>query len=326
MSVTKKHDKEGGFTLIELSIIIIVLSLIITPLFAMMQAQRKEQEVVQDEAVNERVLAGLSLYLRQNGHYPCPANPDLGPGDANFGSANCGAVHSTPGAAASGTVYIGALPVRDLNLPFKSSANNYGWKYIYAVSGHLTAKATYDGAGLIQVLDDAGNPFVSSFVQFVVVNPGKDGKGASNLFGGSSGTACFNTALDGENCNGDAKFREAAFAKRADVDDAGFYDDTISYSLAREESTFWMVRESAGGGGGLDISNRNIGNVGIGTDSPAEKMHISGGNVRVQAQGATGGNVKVDKNVEADGVIKAKKEVQADQRVVAPTFYYSATP
>ena len=44
MSVIRKHDKEGGFTLIELSIIIIVLSLIITPLFAMMQAQRKEQD------------------------------------------------------------------------------------------------------------------------------------------------------------------------------------------------------------------------------------------------------------------------------------------
>lgn len=314
-----------GFTLIELSIVIIILSLIIAPLFAMLQAQKKEQEVVQEETVNERVVAALALFLRQNSRYPCPANRDLGPGDANFGGEQCTAGVGT-GVVMNGGVLIGALPVKALNLPFQSAANSHGWKYIYAITDDLTDTTTFDGVGNIEIVDKDNNPFVAQPVPFVIANPGKDGKGANNLYGGASGIGCLSTARDAENCDDDRRFREADFATKSSLDDPEFYDDTISYTLAREESTFWVVRESGGTGGGLDISNRNIGNVGIGTDQPEEKMHVTGGNIRVQADGGTGGNVKVDKEIEAQGEIRAKKDVKAEGRVVAPTFYYDATP
>jgi type II secretory pathway pseudopilin PulG len=317
-----QNNMQSGFSLIETAMVILILSFVITPLFALLSQQKKQKEVLEREAVNERVLAGLSLYLRQNGAYPCPALPTLAPGETDFGAQDCSGVTSTAGVS-GGQVLIGAIPVRDLNLPFRTAANQKNWKYIYAVTENLTAPGTYDGVGRIRIIDEAGAQFTANDVHFVVVDPGYDAKGSYAL-GGTIGTACGTVALDDENCDEDSTFREANFAQPNNPTVAAHYDDTISYTLAREESTMWLVKESAGAGGGLDIANRNVGNVGIGTDAPSEKMHVSGGDVRVEGDGTSGGNVIVEKNITADENITATKDVQAQERVIAPTFYYSS--
>jgi type II secretory pathway pseudopilin PulG len=316
----------AAFSLIEMCIVMMILGVALDPLLQYLGAQKKQDSERARDNGHDEILVALSLYLKQNGAYPCPADPTLAPGAAGFGAGNCAAVVSAPAAVGSGggNVAIGAVPVRDLNLPFLSSINVAGWKYIYAVSANLTTAATYDGAGKINIVDSAGASFLGAghWAQFVLVDPGKDGKGAWTLYGQSSGRAC-GAALDSENCNNDATFRDAPLSDRGPATAAGYYDDAIFYTLARKESTLWVVKESASTAGDLDIYNRNVGNVGIGTNAPADRLHVMGGNVRVQADATgAGGNVQADKDVSAQGNITADQTVHG-QKIISPTFYYN---
>lgn len=299
---------EGGFTLIETAIVITILGLVVAPLFSFMGEQRLHEKKRAEEALNERVLASLSLFLKQNGRYPCPARTDVDPSNAAFGAELCGGA----GITSTSGIYIGSLPVKALNLPMRASVNGDGWRFTYAVTQTLTDVATFDGTGVVAIQDENGAAFANN-MHFAIVNPGRDGKGSVSLDAVASGIACA-AAIDAENCdNNDAIFVEAPLSMlRSDPTGVNYNDDTISYTLARAESTFWMARQgAAGGASGLSITNRNLGNIGVGIPDPQDKVHVYGGDIRVQADGATGGNVRVDRDVVADQNIRAQANITA---------------
>ncbi len=283
----KNTNSERGFTLIEASIVIVIMSFVLTPLFKAIVIQQQQQEQKIEEVGNERAIAALALFFRQNGRYPCPADPTIAVGAANFGverPAGCagGNVNITGGVAR------GDLPVNTLNLPFDTTINIHGWKQQYAVT--ITETATpLTGAGAIIVNDAAGAPIGAANQIFVIINPGQDGKGARSAAGTLSPTACAAAqGLDFENCDADVIYLDRELNKIADNT---YYDDVLSYTLVRQQSTLWVATPS--GAGGIDIVNRNTGNVGIGVAAPTSKMQVVG-DVRVQ-----GGSVNADQNITA---------------------------
>ncbi len=341
----KRIDNQSGFTLIETAIVIVILSLVMLPLFSLIATQSKHDAMRAEEGMNERALAALSIYLKSNGAYPCPADVNLD-------------VIACPSGPAD--ISSGSLPVKELNLPLRAAVNSHGWRYLYTVTGALTNPATFNGTGLIDIVD-ATPVVIASNMHFVIVNPGYDGKGSSRL-DGSAGPACGVIALDSENCDIDNdRFLETdASQLRGNSNDANYYDDVISYTLAREESTFWMAREDAGGGGGLSITSRNAGNIGVGTNAPIEKIHVDSGNILVQSGQvtaqqditatagditatagnieATAGNITAGASITAGTNIEATAgnieatagnieatagSVEAGTRVSAPVFFYA---
>lgn len=341
---------EQGFTLIETAIAMLILAFILVPLFNFMTQQKMQERLRAEEALNERALSSLAMFLRQNGRYPCPADPTLARNDAggNYGAENCALATTASSAFGTGAnalpapperVYYGALPIKTLGLPYRYGVNRHGYKLMYAVTRDLAnsatatsppaaaGSATYDGNGGIGIVDDAGNAIYNGYAHFAIINPGSDGKGAYFIDGAVS-VAC-GASKDSENCDGDSVFEDIDYAQLDNINDANYYDDAVLYTMAREETTFWAAQErgdaGAGTGGAIDIVNRNEGDVILG-DVAGAGGPLAG---KLQVVGditATGGDIKTLNNVEADGNVNADQNITAGGRVTAPVFYYGIPP
>lgn len=298
-----KQLDQKGFTLIEVSMVIILLSFMMVPIFNFIMEQHNQEKRIATKEVNERILSALAIYLKNNGHYPCPAHADLNFGEyvsskGYFARSNCGLVPSGAG------IIAGDIPAYDLGLPYQMMYNGHGFKYLYAVTTTQTSAATFDGTGSIQIIDEFGNTIINN-VPFVIVDMGLDGKGSIKQANGKvKNNSCdpppggpANTPFDSENCDNDQTFLDMPYSERESFGLSGYYDDVIFYDLARDESTLWMTKNSSSGGG-VEITNRNTGNIGIGTYSagalPSDKLEVTGGNVKVDT-----GNVRVGGKVQA---------------------------
>lgn len=320
-----RNRQDKGFTLIETAIAMLILALILVPLFNFMTQQKMQERLRAEEALNERALSSLTMFLRQNGRYPCPADPALARNAAggDYGAEDCGLPVTASSAFGVGgnalgappeSVYYGALPIKELGLPYRYGVNRYGYKLMYAVTRDLTNAGTYDGNGGIGIIDDAGNAIYNGYAHFAIINPGSDGKGAYFIDGGPVVAGC-GASKDSENCDDDSVFEDIDYGQLDDINDANYYDDKVLYTMAREETTFWAAQErgdvGAGTGGAIDIVNRNDGDVILGdTAGPTGKLRV-GGDIS-----ATGGDIK------AQGDVTADQNITAGERVTSPVFYY----
>lgn len=297
----RKFSDNRGFTLVEISIVFIIFSFIFVPLITILARRDTAEKQVEARYANDRAVAALSFFLKQNGRYPCPADPTLSATDPAglYGreEISLGACTVPLVAGAGGNMRVGVLPTRALDLPFHASVNNNSWKYLYVVSEDLTQVGTFDAIGDVRIWDDAG---LTRDVPFLIIDPGKDGKGARSLFG-VAGPACTGAARDVANCDGTFQFLDIALSRDATGPlDANFYDDILSYSQVDEKNDLWIMRQNAGGSGQVELSNRSLGRVGIGIDAPMRRLHVSDGDMVVR-----GGVVDIAPDLEVMGTLNA---------------------
>lgn len=302
MQTTKQHSH--GFTLIEMALLLAVIGLVLGIFLQAYKIYQQERRNVYDRTVQEKVTRSMATYLQANGSLPCPASSDGVFSDANFGRAqNCSG--STP-------IAIGAIPVADLNLPYEMMADAYGNKMTYAVTTARTDPATYPNAtDAVIIKHDDG---ATKNVPFVIVGHGPDGKGAYPLNSTAVAIPCGTTAKDSENCNDDTVFADNVYSGVLNFNSANRYDDSITYSLAQKETTLWLISPSATG---VNIANRNTGNVGIGTSTPEDKLHVfdptQNVNLSVNSAGSTApGDITVNGQFKAaPGAMVEARDVEA---------------
>lgn len=337
MTITDKYKKplkrtnESGFTLIEAAIAITLLALVIAPLFTFIGHQAMRKDIIKDEKNNERVLAALAEYVKREGRYPKPAEWDNDdPLDGCF-----------PGGAGVNPDFLyGTLPAAELRIPFQVAQNADGFAFRYAVSCDATRFGEVavcgpdpcirvpDGAGgfdnypmsaaqatavgptnnpALNAIDiqidimQPGNPsptMVNSIdTTFVIINPGSDNRPLNGCVGANEDT---------ENCDNDNEFSDMPRSVSVGPNDPNWFDDTVMYSLAREQSTMWMANQDG------DIINRNTGRVVICDPSVAGACADDGEQLRVEgAVRAVDGSVRAGANVDADGNVIAGGDVTA---------------
>lgn len=227
--VASHRRTEGGFTLLEMAIVIIIGGILLSFLGSALLAYMKKNQIITTEFRMEKIRDALSQYLSVNGHYPCAASRFLGPNDVQFGrmvTATCNSgTHS--GTAKSGGVRIGAVPTRTLNLPDEFVADAWGHKFTYAVTEDQATNLQYaaDG-GAISVIDGAGNSLVTpaGTAHYVIISHGRTGDGSFPLGSATLATVpCPGSSVDRENCDDDATFRSTLVNSDANL--ANFYDD-----------------------------------------------------------------------------------------------------
>jgi prepilin-type N-terminal cleavage/methylation domain-containing protein len=233
----KKHYNTG-FSLIEMSVVLAIISSIIG---AMIVLTGKVQERSKYEATlsNMQIIHNaLTAYGRKGGVLPCPARRDLAPTHVDFGKAtDCNAV-VTAGITEIGQVRIGVVPVRALSLPDELMFDDWNMRILYAVDKNLAIDATTftaytkPVAGGITLLDGSGNNIIDSnvlltklFPAYILLSHGQDKKGATNKLGNTTNTCTAGNA-DTLNCGNTGSFRDTVI-KRIATTSASYFDDIM---------------------------------------------------------------------------------------------------
>ncbi|MDD9900764.1 MAG: prepilin-type N-terminal cleavage/methylation domain-containing protein [Alphaproteobacteria bacterium] len=257
-SMTTLRRQSGGYTLIELAIVLVVAGMVIAGGASAYRIYKQTQSHVVTTDNVERVTDRLGRYLARFGEYPCPARLDALRTDADYGmSTDCtdtsvgdgtcaGGIciersNRTPGAFPPQTppgqvrVRRGAVPFRVLGISEEQSYDGYGSRLMYAVTEHLAVDTSYgnDGGG-ITILDGSGNHFFTTpqdGAHYVVFSTGPDRKGGYTRQGVPH-VACDSNAMDGNNCftdNGTQQWAEYRIARYSEIPGAGHFDDTVRF-------------------------------------------------------------------------------------------------
>lgn len=228
VSLTAKNCSSAGFTLAEIAVVIVIAGILLATFAGSLTMYMNKAENKAVKTNMDTIQQALEEFYNGTGRFPCPARMALGPDQANFGQeisiVDAGPPQTTTcdagfvavndiariGAGAT-SVWVGALPVRSLNLPDQYAQDSWGNRYTYAVT---MRQATYPGnpafpgyvnnGGRIAVIDSANQNILSipGTADYVVVSHGQDGAGAfSNQ--GVPGVACpvAPAAMQRENCD-----------------------------------------------------------------------------------------------------------------------------
>ncbi len=193
----KKYGQSSGFTLVELSVVLVIFSFIAVTLFATRDSQVRAKK--NTRLTIEKIKLALEQYYTEHAYYPCPADGSLGIANDSFGKGtgsgaaactamNFSTVDSTP-------IRMGVVPVKDLNLSADDLMDEWGNRITYAVSQDMTTSSAVSNCGNIVVLkgyDDTKDPdaqssadILTNTASYVIMSHGKDGIGAYPYEGGS---------------------------------------------------------------------------------------------------------------------------------------------
>jgi type II secretory pathway pseudopilin PulG len=296
--------KQSGFTLIEVAIILVLTSIFMVSIIQGLNLYQAQRAINDTLGNTSAIKAGITRFYAERGRYPCPARINVGFNSISSGIEFCPAVGEiTPGTCsdaggnakgvcysigrdADGTgggdgVLMGVVPYASINLPLAAVKDGWGRKFSYAVTEKLTNSGTFNDAyGVINVVDSSGvgvptvNP--PSSAHLVIISHGPDGAGATAE---SVWVApCNAAAIDGENCDVDPTF---VVDLRAMANGPQHNDDFVDFQLW-SSSNLW----SPSPGNPANIYNRNTGNVGVGTQTPTQRLDVSGNLRAVNVMGS----------------------------------------
>lgn len=250
----QKNSRSGGFSLIEVAIALIIISLFLIPTLQTYKMYEEEKRMAGSRDNLYVVKSALQKFHSRQSRYPMPSNPTIAKGTVGYGvevpAATINANPCVPGltpacVTTSGSrggvpVYIGDVPFATLGLPERYARDSYGKRFVYAVTASLTNVATFDeAAGAISIVDKTGAQMAGTAndMHFALNSFGANGVGAVT----NSGVApfpCPGTGAESENCDNDAVFNSNYAVENTDEfgnpiyarsevanDDATHYDD-----------------------------------------------------------------------------------------------------
>ena len=263
----------NGFTILEMTIVLMVIGIVLSMGLELGGEMNDKASRTKTRKILSDIESALSGYYQTHGRLPCPASLTAPSDDVDFGKppiactatpAGTEGVYDvnseTPAVTATKEVRIGAVPVRELNLPATHMTDAWGNRIAYAVIKGLAVDAnsyqtyddgidtiggnTDDGApdtdssgagdttGIIRMQTKAGTQITYAdkkiMVPYLLVSHGRDGKGSFNEDGGANPIACSGSNPDVENCDRD----DAIFVDEQMYDiegDADYYDDFVRW-------------------------------------------------------------------------------------------------
>ena len=259
-------EKQKGFTLLELSIVLAILALLIGGGLVIGTAQMEQERVRVTKERMDTIETTLKNYVTAFNRLPCPANITLAMSDAAFGLENRTAPDSCNEVSGEifrdGNVFGSALPVRTLQLPDEYMFDGWGRRLFYAVDERATEDGSFDDstipAGTVSALSFSGDiavddingncnaperadPANGSGAIVVIISHGQDGHGAWLHNGGAVATRVDTGSTQPselENAEVSGAFDSCFVQADRHIDDTSNADTTIFDDIVRYKLRF----------------------------------------------------------------------------------------
>lgn len=203
-----------GFTLIEVAIVTLVLTLLLGGLLVPLANQIEQRRYAETEKQLAEIKEALIGFALANKRLPCPGDAE----GKEITTASCDGE------------YVGELPSATLNVPMRDP---WGRRFVYAVSNNLISWPFPQGMATVPGLSVNGEKqtTLASNVAAVVLSHGKNGLGATGL------AAPATTTDEAENDDDDTTF---VARTRTDAR-AGCSDASSSGSLCEfDDAVIWI--------------------------------------------------------------------------------------
>lgn len=328
VSRASSHGLQSGFTLVELSIVIIIVGLLTAGGLAVGASMVERAAYIDTQKLIKQLQRSVKDYYIVYGHLPCVASLDDAPGSEEFGTAleDCSTAGDPP--AGSGTfregsppVRIGMIPTRTLGLPDSAAQDKYGNRIIYAVTESLTDATLFGGDDGAVIVRDMNDNNILTDAAFYISSSGRDRKGGYSYQTGNIDTDCGTSDnLDVQNCEfSNAIFRDAPF-NNGDVDET-FFDDLTAWTpkfhltgMTASSDTLWAANGDENLFSVGTDTNPGDTDVGIGIANPTEgRLHVAGGPIYVDGTWigkSENVNVAPDIHFDAQGLIAADSNLR----------------
>lgn len=268
----KNPSHHSGFTLIEMSIVLLVLSIVLGGILTVLTQQTNAKKNAELKQKLDIIQEALMAYRVTNNNLPCPADFTVAVTSSNFGgvATNAGVCTTngtytngyrtnSPGNItanmSSGNVAAGMVPVRSLGLSDDYAFDPWGGRIMYGVDIRATgtnAFTTYPvtvflGAtatiGAITVRSPGGGVNIATNSIAYLISHGPNGHGAYQL-NGTRKFAAITNANELENCdctaseNGtfDTEITARSIGATSATATADF-DDTVRYFFRADFAT-----------------------------------------------------------------------------------------
>lgn len=231
-----RHQTNSGFSLLELSISLVIIGLVTASFLGYMRISQQKQVMTTTQNSLKSVNEAVEVYLEWNKKLPCPAPLSAAQDDPKKGHAlDCEAIlqggvftskdyvltHAKDDD--SRHIIIGRVPYNDLNIPYKDTLDGWGRDMFFAMSLSLTDVREYSQqGGVIEVIDqfDKEVTKADSKAQYLIWSA------AANNTGTLTDNCHLNKGPEAENCDEDGTFRTMPRSYGS-----VYFDDILSYSV-----------------------------------------------------------------------------------------------
>ena len=234
----EKKSLCSGFTLVETALVVLGGGIMLAAFSDFIVNSQRQQRIDTTELRMAAIQQALGTYLVNKGAYPCPAGLKDPVNISTYGVdvtgnysvtsvnfLNCEQAPVLPGTYRvnnAGTIRIGAVPVRTLNLPDEYMNDGWNYRFIYAVTEsqaaipNITAFPGIDlfspTGGKIGIIDGSSTSVINppNSADYIIISTGPQHNGAYTSDGAMS--PCNTTTVDSINCpalNTNGIFRDA---------------------------------------------------------------------------------------------------------------------
>lgn len=207
---------QAGFSILELSVVLTVISLVIGSALAIGAARMQAAKVQDTETKLEAILDTIDLFVQEYGFIPCPANPQAGTTDADFGAGTVDGAGDCTAAnlLSADDIRIGVVPTATLRMAPAVMMDGWGRRITYIMDTRLNTAAKYaatdpDAApdAFLTIQSTSGTDVTNKAVM-VLLSHGPDGHMAWRAKGGPTRLEAdpVPTGDAEENANDDAVF------------------------------------------------------------------------------------------------------------------------